>query len=854
MKIQLKNYWREMVICAGFPFVMELLLHILVYTEVSGRIIYPCLFALAGGCILFLASTAGKEQVNRVIFLLLTSLITLYFEIQFVYNSIFGEFMSFWQFSFGAEAVTNFWQQMLYGIGKALPKIILLLLPQVTLFILVIKRKWGLRFQACRWDLRISAGAMLIALHLTAVGIMTLNDNSAFSAYALYQNPNTATEISVKNIGLLSTARLECKYLLLSGGDSSTNYTSDAEKVVIEESQIDQYNMLDIDFDALAAKTDSDMLKSLDEYFSYQMPTQKNEYTGLFAGYNLITICAESFSPYLIDETLTPALYELSTNGLIFNNYFGSYGNNTTNGEYTFCVGLYPDFSRKKSMASFYASQNNYLPFCLGNEFQNIGAKTWAYHNYSGEYYSRNVTHPNMGYTFKSPGDGLDMELNWPTSDSEMMEKSVGDYIDSGEQFCAYYMTFSGHFQYNWDNPMSAKNRDAVADLPYSETVKAYIACNLELEYAMEYLMNRLEEAGIADRTVIVLTNDHYPYGLSEEEYNELAGETIDTTFEKYRNSFICYVPGMSIPVDTYCSTADILPTLLNLFGLDYDSRLLAGKDVFCGDANNYAVLADQSFITADFAFDTSTGSAGYFSADLDQAQADERIAEIQKEIADTFSTSSDILNSDYYAHALLGKSEVSSGVEGYSYTDIPDTLSLGALDYICGNGYMDEVSDTEFGFKLTCTYGEFLDALYRISGSPDTEETDAEASGSSGDTAGQYDAAIQWARENDLLDPSAQVIHSSTPIIRKNATVTLYRYAKFVGIEPEVEEEKVNEYKEAYPQYTEEEVEAIWWCFEKAVLRASGTLDSAFESAGAGMNRNQIVISLYNFYLYVLS
>jgi len=78
------------------------------------------------------------------------------------------------------------------------------------------------------------------------------------------------------------------------------------------------------------------------------------------------------------------------------------------------------------------------------------------------------------------------------------------------------------------------------------EPVKAYIACNLELEYALEYLMQRLEEAGVADKTCIVLTNDHYPYGLTEDEYNELAGQTLDTTFEKYRNSFICYVPGLS--------------------------------------------------------------------------------------------------------------------------------------------------------------------------------------------------------------------------------------------------------------------------------------------------------------------
>ena len=106
-----------------------------------------------------------------------------------------------------------------------------------------------------------------------------------------------------------------------------------------------------------------------------------------------------------------------------------------------------------------------------------------------------------MGYTFKAADSGLDIKIDWPSSDLEMMEASVDDYLSSREPFHAYYMTFSGHYQYNWDNAMSAKNHDAVKDLPYSEPVKAYIACNLELENALTYLMDRLEQAGVADKT-----------------------------------------------------------------------------------------------------------------------------------------------------------------------------------------------------------------------------------------------------------------------------------------------------------------------------------------------------------------
>ena len=99
----------------------------------------------------------------------------------------------------------------------------------------------------------------------------------------------------------------------------------------------------------------------------------------------------------------------------------------------------------------------------------------------------------------------------------------------------------------------------------------------------------------MADKTCIVLTNDHYPYGLTEDEYNELAGQEMDLTFEKYRNSFICYVPGLSenIVVDEYCSTADILPTLLNLFGVDYDSRRAVQRHTYGGAVGQ--VLPDKN-------------------------------------------------------------------------------------------------------------------------------------------------------------------------------------------------------------------------------------------------------------------
>lgn len=596
------NTWRKnlLLFCLTGVYV-ELCLHLCVFGSMDRYAGYPVLFGLLGGALCTLVVSSLPKVLRQITGLLLVAAQVMLAEVQLVYHCIFGDFMPVSQIGMGGNVIVNFNSQLLYGIRQNLLKILLLLLPLVVVILcLALRRVQALRFRL-RWKQAMASFAVLLALLLTVTGLMYVGRDKAFSAYRTFTNVNTSTDSSYKKIGMLATTAQELRYMLFSGSGSimitpSSLNISDVPRTYSSNS----YNVIEsIDFTALADSTDSDILKATDEYLSNATPTRKNNYTGLLKDYNLITICAESFCPWFISEELTPTLYKLSHTGILFENYYGTFQSVTTNGEYTMCMGLYPDMSRTKTDSSFNVAGTNYLPFCLGNALKGMGYQAWGYHDYIGDFYNRNITHANMGYTFKAADSGLAMKIDWPSSDLEMMEASVDDYINSGEPFHAYYMTFSGHYQYNWDNAMSAKNRDAVKDLPYSEPVKAYIACNLELEYALEYLMQRLEQAGVADKTCIVLTNDHYPYGLTEDEYNELAGQTLDTTFEKYRNSFICYVPGLSenIVVDEYCSTADILPTLLNLFGVDYDSRLLAGTDVLSSGLH-VAVLSDKSFMT----------------------------------------------------------------------------------------------------------------------------------------------------------------------------------------------------------------------------------------------------------------
>ena len=179
-----------------------------------------------------------------------------------------------------------------------------------------------------------------------------------------------------------------------------------------------------------------------------------------------------------------------------------------------------------------------------------------------------------------------------------MLEATLDSYVDTylttGQPFHAYYMSVSGHANWGWGNAMSAKNREAaVAAYPNaSQPVQGYIAANLELEYALTYLLEQLEAAGIADDTVICMTADHYPYALVTDYgdyYQELSGiQDSELDISRYKNTWLLWSGSMeeSVTVDTPCSAIDILPTVSNLFGLEFDSRLMSGHDVF---AQNYS-------------------------------------------------------------------------------------------------------------------------------------------------------------------------------------------------------------------------------------------------------------------------
>ncbi len=687
-KVQSERIWYPVPYFIGLIVYLEVVLHFLIFHSIDIKIIYPVLFAVPFGIILALITGFFSGGPGKIAMWLSTVLVCVVFQVQLVYYYVFKVFFSFQILGMASDAVSEFSSDILTAIKENTGGILLLLLPLVLLGFLM-KSRGKYRRRGLRAQGMLLGGGVLF--HILAVLVLLCFGRSDYSPYDLYFKSHIP-DLCGEQLGITTMTRLDISNLLFEQKEELTLVqTMNMMKNAAEPEPVPSTpaaptagpaaseptlpvkpdatptptplptpipidtspNVMEIDFQALAEKEKNKTIKTLHNYFASAVPTNKNEYTGRFKGYNLIMITAEGFSPYAVHEEATPTLYRLVREGFVFNNFYTAlWQTSTSDGEYVAMTGLIPQGTR-----SMYRGRKNLWPFSLGHQFNLLGVESKAYHNHTYTYYQRNETHPNMGYLWKAVGNGLKLPSNgWPRSDLEMMEATVEEYVGE-EQFHIYYLTVSGHMNYTFaGNSMSARNRDLVRELPYSEDAKAYLACQLELDRALELLIAKLEEAGVAEKTLIALSADHYPYGWEKEKLDELAGRELDPDFEIYRNHFILWSEGMEekVEIDEPCSSLDILPTLSNLFGLEYDSRLLMGRDIF-SDAEPLVMLSNRSFITDKAKYNSSSGEVTLLT---EEPLPEDYISNLNKVVKNKFSVSKSILEEDYY-RCLFPKKKV---------------------------------------------------------------------------------------------------------------------------------------------------------------------------------------------------
>ena len=655
--------WRRLLVpslfFAGVIYYEELFLKLFCFHAVTPvGALFTLLFTLPIAILLGLLCGGVAPRKGRVLLLAMTLLLSVWMGAQSIYYHLFKTFLTAFSLTKMGMVAGAFGDM---AVGEILLNWFPIAMMAVPFGLAVVLRRRLIpeegpmsRRMGARWAL------LAAVVQLAAMGIVMCCGGGSMSLRFIYLQA-AVPELEVQNFGMLTQNQLELRRVLfgitpedqsLRKGQALHLYRPASEPVEVDSAEYSSadYHILDIDFDRLIAEeTDEDLLQ-MHTYFSQQVPTAKNEWTGYFQGKNLIWIVAEGFCTLAMDPERTPVLYEMAHSGFVFDHFYTPlWGVSTSDGEYTTTTGLIP----KSGVWSYSQSAGNYMPFGFGNQFSQLGYRTMAFHDYLYTYYDRDKSFPNMGYEYYALGHGLELEEIWPPSDLEMMEEIVPMFVDE-EQFMVYCLTVSGHLNYTYEeNAMSRRHWDEVAGLPYSEGPKAYLACQMELELAMESLLTQLEEAGRLDDTVIVLSGDHYPYGLTDEEYSELLGRQVDPNFEIFQNTLILWNAQMEEPVrvEKLCSSLDVMPTLANLFGLEYDSRLMAGRDIL-SDEPGLVIFSNYSFLTEEGAYNSVLDEfRSWDGSPPDEAYVQSQIAEVQNRVA----YSAMILDHDYYRVALNG-------------------------------------------------------------------------------------------------------------------------------------------------------------------------------------------------------
>ncbi len=603
------------------------------------------------GFILSIGTNNLKTVVRKTVLILVNFIIAFYAWLQTGFQNFLGAFISIGSAEQGTKVTDYLWD----FLSSYNPVMYVFYIPFILMLLYYIFEKRILKSNYEKKldfkNLKLSTSISLIFLTLIAsyyasISLSFMQDKyQTITNKTLFKNPSNPA-IAIKNFGTTTYFLLDIKSTAFGGVENV--YAAKLEE------EIEKPITRDIDDTAwkkLISEEKNTTLNTLNNYFIRRNIAEKNESTGIFEGKNLIYIMLESISQAVFEDEYKdyfPTLHRLYKEGITgVNNYSPKNNCATGESEMTSQISLYSI----ETTCTVNTYKDNIYPEAIMSMFNKNGYYTSAYHNYTEKYYTRSKIELNLGsekyYGVKELGIPYKSEYKeWP-SDLLLMEKALPKFIDK-EKFASYIVTVNAHTPYNQSSEIGDKHLELFKDLDLPKAVKRYLSKVKETDLAIEYLLKTLEDFGILDDTVIVLFGDHYPYGLKGD-YELLAPYDININQEIDRTPFIIYnseTKGTEITKIT--TPLDYTPTLLNLFGIDYDPRHYAGNDVFSA-SRGIALFPDNSWLVEEGFYDAS--KADFIPVDSGTVLSDEEIIEINQEMNDLRNMSNLAIKNNYFEY-----------------------------------------------------------------------------------------------------------------------------------------------------------------------------------------------------------
>lgn len=492
-------------------------------------------------------------------------------------------------------------------------------------------------------------GMSIIFISIFAVFLSTLkitfmqNKLQTVSNMNLYNNPSVPS-ISVKQFGITNFGILDVKNYFVPSENSH-------EDILIDESKNKETSRSkdDTKWKDLINRESDVTMNTLNKYFINNDGSDFNDYTGYFKDKNLIVIMLESVNDIIINKEDYPNFYKMYSEGWHWeNNYSPRNSCSTGNNEMSGMISLYSIYN---TCTANNFKNNTYYESIFGL-FNRSNYNTFSAHDYIAHYYDRNTIHTNMGsmkyYDVEDLGISYSSQYkNW-ASDEDFMTKIL-DVIknNDSDNFMAWLTTVSSHQPYYYSSTEGDKYLDLYKDLDLRIDLKRYKSKLKILDNALGILLDGLESQGILDDTVIVMYGDHYPYGLSTSTINTVLDYDTSVDFESERVPFVIYNSKLeSKTFKEYTSYINLLPTIANLFGIDYDPRLYVGSDILSDDYKSLVVFADGSWKNEVAYYNASKGTLKYFG---DKEYTLEEVQEINQRVDTKMKMSSLAIKNNYF-------------------------------------------------------------------------------------------------------------------------------------------------------------------------------------------------------------
>lgn len=538
------------------------------------KVFFGFALAIIGICILV------GGHANKYVSLVLCAIYTLYLVAQKTYYKGFG---SYFRFSTAKELSSEVTGQgaainELFDMKDLIPFLIFLLLVVAFLIIrycfkIKTKYKWYVHLSSllCFLLSFVSINSMIKQINST-----NTNDNfqiyhTDFYLYDTVSNPKSF----VDNLGLLTFEFRDLQSLI----DNKKNTELYKEKI--------------------------------DEFFyNKNSIKESNDYTGLFKDKSLLIIQAESLNSFGINEELTPTLYKMINNSIQITNFdtplLIGY---TSDSEFMANTSFIPE---AEGYSVCYQYVNNTYPLTLGNLFKNNGYSTNAFHNNFGEYYNRFTTFNNYGYEFfDSYGLGIESEAS-----DTLVSEQIGWIDVEKEKFVSLWISYSGHQPYGLEDV--GVNKEDVETIKklypnLNDDYVSYLAKTMDFDKAVEQFLNVMEWMGRIDDVVVVIYGDHVAKGLDLSRgtnFDEVFGVNSDDNPSITYTPLFIYANDMEHQViDKYCTALDILPTLMNLWGIDYNDDYAFGHDILDDDYRGFCFDANGNYWNNDFYFNSTNNA-----------------------------------------------------------------------------------------------------------------------------------------------------------------------------------------------------------------------------------------------------